>query len=111
MDPKLSDMSILSCVDHEVLRRVVNTAEHITGRELPALPDTYHTCCLRKALRMMKDSQRPAHTLLSVLPSGRHIWQRPVSPCRLKDTFCPRAIRRLNSCMIYYIQMKVTCNK
>ena len=34
---------------------VVRSAEFIIGRKLPALQDTYHTCCLRKAGRILRD--------------------------------------------------------
>ena len=56
--------------DRKALRSVVRTAEFIIGRELPALQDTYHTRCLRKAGRILKD-YHPAFRLFTPLPSGR----------------------------------------
>ncbi|KAK0139574.1 Rho guanine nucleotide exchange factor 10-like protein [Merluccius polli] len=82
--------------DRKVLRSVVSTAKHINGRELPALQDTYHTRCLRKALRIIEDSHHPAHKLFTLLPSGRRYRSIQSRTCRLKDRFYPRAIRLLN---------------
>src|SRR4029434_8402620 len=57
--------------DRKVLHSVVKTAEFIIGRELPDLQDTYHTRCLRKAGRILKDCYNPAFRLFTPLPSGR----------------------------------------
>ena len=41
--------------DRKVLRSVVRSAEFIIGRGRRALQDTYHTRCLRKPGRILKD--------------------------------------------------------
>ncbi len=55
------------------LQRVVRTARHIVGRELPSLQDIYTRWCTRKARRIIKDSSHPSHRLLSLMPSGRRL--------------------------------------
>ncbi len=55
----------------KALQRVVRTARHIVGGELPSLQDIYTRRCTRKARRIIKDSSHPSHRLLSLLPSGR----------------------------------------
>ncbi len=51
------------------LQRVVRTARHIVGGELPSLQDIY----TRRCMRIIKDSSHPSHRLLSLLPSGRRL--------------------------------------
>src|SRR4029434_5429598 len=51
--------------DRKALRSVVRSVEFIIGRELPALQDTYHTRCLRKAGRILKDCCHPAFRLFT----------------------------------------------
>ncbi|XP_046880194.1 uncharacterized protein LOC124470386 [Hypomesus transpacificus] len=46
-----------------VLRSVVRSAEFIIDRKLPALQDTYHTRCLRKAGKILKDCYHPSFSL------------------------------------------------
>ncbi len=52
--------------NRKALQRVVRTARHIVGGELPSLQDIYTRRCVRKARRIIKDS---SHSLLSLLPS------------------------------------------
>ncbi len=51
------------------LQSVVRTARHIVGGELPSLQDIYTRRCISKARRIIKDSNHPSHSLLSLLPS------------------------------------------
>ncbi len=57
--------------NRRALQRVVRTARHIVGGELPSLQDIYTRRCTRKARRIIKDSSHPSHSLLSLLHSGR----------------------------------------
>ncbi len=59
--------------NRKALQRVVRTARHIVGGELPYLQDIYTRRCIRKARRIIKDSSHPSHRLLSLLPSGRRL--------------------------------------
>ncbi len=59
--------------NRKALQRVVRTARHIVGGELPSLQDIYTRRCIRKARRIIKDSSHPSHRLLSLLPSGRRL--------------------------------------
>ncbi len=52
--------------NRRALQRVVRTARHIVGGELPSLQDIYTRRCTRKARRIIKDSSHPGQTALSV---------------------------------------------
>ena len=82
--------------DRKVLRSVVRTAEFIIGKELPALQDTYHTRCLRKAGRILKDCYHPSFRLFTLLPSGCRYRSIRSRTSRLENSFFLRAIRLLN---------------
>ncbi len=79
------------------LQRVVRTARHIVGGELPSLQDIYTRRCSRKARRIIKDSSHPSHSLLSLLPSGRRFRSIQSRTSRLRDSFSPQSIRLMNS--------------
>ena len=85
----------VSCTDRD-LRSVVRSAEFITGRKLPALLDTYHTRCLRKAGWILRDCYHPSFSLFTPLPSGRQYRSIRSRTRRLDYSFFPRAIRLLN---------------
>ncbi len=82
--------------NRKALQRVVRTARHIVGGELPSLQDIYTRRCIRKARRIIKDSSHPSHSLLSLLPSGRHLCSIRSHTSRLRDSFFPQAIRLMN---------------
>ncbi len=83
--------------NRRALQRVVWTARHIVGGELPSLQDIYTRRCTRKARRIIKDSSHPSHRLLSLLPSGRRFRSIRSRTSRLRDSFFPQAIRLMNS--------------
>ncbi len=83
--------------NRKALQRVVRTARHIVGGELPSLQDIYTRRCTRKARRIIKDSSHPSHRLLSLLPSGRRFRSIRSRTSRLRDSFFPQAIRLMNS--------------
>ncbi len=75
--------------NRRALQRVVRTARHIVGGELPSLQDIYTRRCTRKAWRIIKDSSHPSHSLLSLLPSGRRFRSIRSHTSRLRDSFFP----------------------
>ncbi len=77
--------------NRKALQRVVRTARHIVGGELPSLQDIYIRRCITN------DSSHPSHRLFSLLPSGRRL--RSIRSCtsQLRDSFFPQAIRLMNS--------------
>ncbi len=79
------------------LQRIVRTARHIVGGELPSLQNIYTRRCIRKTQRIIRDSSHPSHRLLSLLPSARRL--RSIRSCnsRLRDSFFPQAIWLMNS--------------
>ncbi len=83
--------------NRRALQRVVRTARHIFGGELPSLQDIYTRRCTRKARRIIKDSSHPSHSLLSLLPSGRRFRSIRSRTSRLRGSFFPQAIRLMNS--------------
>ncbi len=83
--------------NRRALQRVVRTARHIVGGELPSLQDIYTRRCTRKARRIIKDSSHPSHRLLSLLPSGRCFRSIRSRTSRLRDSFFSQAIRLMNS--------------
>ncbi len=83
--------------NRRALQRVVKTARHIVGGELPSLQDIYTRRCTRKAQRIIKDSSHTSHSLLSLLPSGRRLRSIRSRTSRLRDSFFPQAIRLMNS--------------
>ncbi len=83
--------------NRKALQRVVWTARHIVGGELPSLQDIYTRRCIRKARRIINDSSHPSHRLLSLLPSGRRLRSIRSRTSRLRDSFFTQAIRQMNS--------------
>ncbi len=83
--------------NRKALQRVVRTAHHIVGGELPSLQDIYTRRCIRKARRIINDSSHPFHRLFSLLPSGRRLRSIRSRTSRLRDSFFPQAIRLMNS--------------
>ncbi len=79
------------------LQRVIRTAHHIVGGELPSLQDIYTRRSTSKARRIIMDSSLPSHRLLSLLPSGRRLRSIRSHTSRLRDSFFPHAIRLMNS--------------
>ena len=82
--------------DRKALRSVVRSAEFIISRKLPALQDTYHTRCLRKAGRILRDCYHSSFSLFTPLPSGRRYRSIRSRTRRLDYSFFPKAIRLLN---------------
>ncbi len=77
--------------NRKALQRVVQTARHIVGGELPSLQDIYTRRCIRKARRIINDSSHPSHRLFSLLPSGRRLRSIRSHTSRLRDRFFPQA--------------------
>ncbi len=83
--------------NRKALQRVVRTACHIVGGELPSLQDIDTRRCIRKARRIINDSSHPSPRLFSLLPSGRRLRSIRSRTSRLRDSFFPQAIRLMNS--------------
>ena len=79
------------------MRRVVRMAQYITEVKLPAIQDLYTRQCERKALKIVKDSSHPCHTLFSLLPHGKHYRSVKSRSKRLLNSFYPQAVGLLNS--------------
>ena len=57
-----------TALDRKALQKLMQTAQYITGAELPAIQDLYIRRCERKARKIVKDSSCPSHKLFSLLP-------------------------------------------
>ena len=90
-----------SCTEHsrKALQRIVNTAGKIIGAPLPlpSLQDIYTTRLTRKATSIASDTSHPAHSLFSLLPSGRRYRSLRCRTTRLRNSFIHQAVRKLNS--------------
>jgi hypothetical protein len=67
------------------LQRVVRTAQHITGAEVPAIQDLYIRQCERKARK-----GHPSHRLLSLLLHGKRYRCIKSNAKWLLNSFCPQ---------------------
>ncbi len=83
--------------NRKALQRVVRTARHIVGGELPSLQDIYTRRCTRKSRRIIKKPNHPSNSLLFLLPSWRRLRSIRSRTSRLRDSFFPQAIRLMNS--------------
>ncbi|KAI3361784.1 hypothetical protein L3Q82_002121 [Scortum barcoo] len=61
--------------NRKALQRIVRTAERIIGVPLPSLQDLYTTRLTQKAITIVNDASHPAHSLFSLLPSGKRRMQ------------------------------------
>ena len=88
-----------SCTEYsrKALQRVVNTAAKIIGAPLPSMQHTYSTCLTRKATRIVSEASHPAHSLFTLLPSGRRYRSLHARTTRLKNSFIHQAVKKLNS--------------
>ncbi len=75
----------------KALQRIVQTTQHIAGGELPSLQDIYTQRRVRKAQKIIRDSE-----LFSLLPSGRRYRSIRTRTSRTRDGFFSQAIRLLN---------------
>ncbi len=82
--------------NRKALQRVVRTARHIVGGELPSLQDIY-------TRRLYKESQEDHQGLQPSIPQTalsvalrETSPQHPIRTSRLRDSFFPQAIRQMN---------------
>ncbi len=86
-----------SSQDCKALQRVVRLAERISGSALPSLQDIYLKRYRSRAVKIIKDSNRPGNCLFTLLPSGKRFRSLMAKTERLRRSFFPQAIRLLNS--------------
>src|SRR4029434_6478417 len=90
-----------SCTEHsrKALQRIVNTAGKIIGAPLPlpSLKDISTPRLTRKATSIASDTSHPAHSLFSLLPSGRRYRSPRCHATRLRNSFIHQAVKKLHS--------------
>lgn len=67
------------------------------GTDLLRLYDIFITRCIRKAQSIIKDTSHPAHTLFSLLPSGKCYQSIKSHTAPFRDSFFPQVVRIMNS--------------
>jgi hypothetical protein len=87
---------VYSVADWKALQRVVKTAQHITGAQLPAIIDLKHKRCLCRVRGIIRDPSRPCHKLFALLPSGRQYRSLHSHTSSLKNSFFPATVTPLN---------------
>ena len=84
--------------DHRALGRVVHTAPHITGCELPSLEDLCTQHCITRSLWIIGDPTHPHRSMFS--PSepqrGKGYKTKKAQTNRMRNNFFPKATRLLN---------------
>ena len=85
-----------TAADKRALRRVINTAQKITGCSLPSLEDIASSRYHSRAVNITKDTSHPGHHLFDLLPSGRRFRSLRTRTNRLRNSFFPTAITSLN---------------
>ncbi len=83
--------------NRRALQRVVRTARHIVGGELPSLQDIYTRQCVQGKPGGLSKTPATRPTDCSLLPSGRRFRSIRSRTSRLRDSFFPQAIRLMNS--------------
>ena len=86
-----------SASDRKALQRVVCTAQSIIWTKLPAIQELYTRRCQRKALKIVKDSSLPSHSLFSLLSHGKRYQSAKSRTKRLLNSFYHQAMRLLNN--------------
>lgn len=61
--------------------------QEVIGQRLPFLEDLFSNRCLRRACNIVRDSTRPGHGLVELLPSSRPFRLRRAPTNRLRDSF------------------------
>ncbi len=72
-------------------------ASNSTGTDLAQLYDIFITRRIREAQSIIKDTSHPAHTLFSLLPSGKHYRSIKSRTTHFRDSVFPQVVRIMNS--------------
>ena len=80
-----------SMQDKSKLQRVVTVAEKIIGCDLPSLETIYSERVKSRALKIVKDPNHPANSLLAQLPSGKRFRSLKARTERFRKSFYPSA--------------------
>lgn len=58
----------------------------------------YQNRIVKRIISIIKDISHPQHSIFTLLPSGRHYRSVKARTSRLRNSFCPQAIRLVNDC-------------
>jgi len=89
--------------NRKALQRVVRTASHIVGGELPFLQDIYTMRCMRKAQKIVSDFSHQSHRLFSLLPSGKCFRSIRSRTSQLRDSVFPQGNEQPELIQLTYV--------
>lgn len=76
--------------------------KNLLATDLLWLYDIFITRCIRKAQSLIKGTSHPAHTLVSLLPSGKRYWSIKSRTTHFRFRFFPQVVRIMNSTHTHY---------
>ena len=78
------------------LETLVRSASKIIGLTLPTIESVYHTRCVHKSKKIVRDATHPANHLFELLKSGKRYRSVKAKTTRFRNSFYLEAIRYIN---------------
>ena len=78
------------------LETLVRCASKIIGLTLPTIESVYHTRCVHKSKKIVRDATHPANHLFELLKSGKRYRSVKAKTTRFRNSFYLEAIRYMN---------------
>ena len=78
------------------LETLVRGASNIIGLTLPTIESVYHTRCVHKSKKIVRDATHPANHLFGLLKSGKRYRSVKAKTTRFRNSFYLEAIRYMN---------------
>ena len=78
------------------LETLVRCASKIIGLTLPTIESVYHTRCVHKSKKIVRDATHPANHLFELLKSGKRYRSVKSKTTRFRNSFYLEAIRYMN---------------
>ena len=78
------------------LETLVRCASKIIGLALPTIESVYHTRCVHKSKKIVRDATHPANHLFELLKSGKRYRSVKSKTTRFRNSFYLEAIRYMN---------------
>ena len=78
------------------LETLVRCASKIIGLTLPTIESVYHTRCVHKSKKIVRDATHPANNLFELLKSSKRYRSVKAKTTRFRNSFYLEAIRYMN---------------
>ena len=88
---------MLTVINRNKFLKITHLASKIIGITTPSLSDIVSTLILRKAQKILNDSEHPLHKYFILLPSGRRYRLPMCRKAKFSKSFVPVSIRTLNT--------------